>query len=220
MSEAQSPSPEEFERIGSALARYLHQSHCPEVARLMCEIVVTVGRILAPVGDSRDAFDRLRDEERRLAGLLRELAETVIEAHPAPSESWQSVPDKSSREHLLFVYGTLKRGHFRNSVLSGQTFLGDVSTMPYYRLYDCGSYPALVEVDRGVSVQGELWRVEPECIRLLDDIEGVDRGLYRRGLVRLAPPHDQLTVEAYFYCRRVEGLPDCGTTWPRQTARS
>ena len=126
----------------------------------------------------------------------------------------------------LFIYGTLKRGHSRAGVLSGQRFLGEVYTQARYRLYDTGSYPALVEVAlsdgvRGREIQGELWQVDAACLATLDKIEGVPR-LFRRLPVELKPlegneetvvPVTDGDVEAYFYQHAVAGLRDCGDCW-------
>lgn len=113
----------------------------------------------------------------------------------------------------LFVYGTLKRGFCRSGALRGQTFLGTASTEPRYRMYDCGTFPGLVEVDDGLGIQGEVYEIDEACFRHLDDVEGVDINLYRRGLVELEWPYPGEEVWAYFYCRDLSLLRDCGTVW-------
>ncbi len=130
---------------------------------------------------------------------------------------------------VIFIYGTLKRGQKRAAVLEGQQFLGEVVTAPFYRLFDTGSYPALVECSGGVEtdasggpVEGELWRVDDACLAELDRIECVP-DLYRRGPVAIAEvvgadadSHFEASeqVETYFYQRSTEGLRDCGRCWP------
>ena len=59
---------------------------------------------------------------------------------------------------LLFVYGTLKRGHCRARMLDGQRFIGGVQTKPIYRLVNCGKYPGLIRADTadGRAIEGEL----------------------------------------------------------------
>lgn len=113
----------------------------------------------------------------------------------------------------LFVYGTLKRGEPRHGYLAGQRFVGISRTRPLYRLYDLGDYPGLVERAGGVSIEGELWEVDGECLARLDRVEGCDVGLYRRGWAELVPPHHKLRAVAYFYQQSVEGRDDCGTEW-------
>ena len=113
----------------------------------------------------------------------------------------------------LFIYGTLKRGHERAGLLSGQQFLGDAQAGPFYRMYRVDQYPGLVHDVAGVAVQGELWEVDAECLAELDRVEAVDDGLYQRQLIELADPWQNQAVEAYFYLQPVDGLVDCGTCW-------
>lgn len=113
----------------------------------------------------------------------------------------------------LFVYGTLKQGQPRHRFLAGQKFVGAAQTQPHYRLYHLGSYPGLVHATDGLAIEGELWDVSEECLKQLDRIEGVETGLYRREVVLLAPPHDQLFAVTYLYQLDVGGLPDCGVRW-------
>ena len=112
----------------------------------------------------------------------------------------------------LFIYGTLKRGHSRSANLVGQQFLGEAKTLACYRLFDCGSYPGLVENEQGLEIVGEVWSVDEACLRQLDLVEAVEEGLYRRAQIKLQPPFDS-PVESYFYLLPVEKLKDCGDCW-------
>lgn len=114
---------------------------------------------------------------------------------------------------LIFVYGTLMRGGCRAGVLNEQLFLGEARTLESYRIYDCGSYPGLVEAEDGRSIEGELWSIDAECAQRLDLIEAVDEGLYVRKRVRLASPHESEEVQTYLYAQSIEGLRDCGVRW-------
>lgn len=113
----------------------------------------------------------------------------------------------------LFVYGTLMRGESRHRHLAGATFVGDARTQPEYRLFDVGDYPALVDSTAGRSIAGEVWLVNEETRRVLDDVEGVDEGLYARVPVRLQPPFDGIAVETYIFRRSVANLPEIETGW-------
>lgn len=124
--------------------------------------------------------------------------------------------------HVLFIYGTLKRGHCRADALAGQTFLGEVTTVAEaYVLLDCGAYPGLVEAKHNAApVEGELWRVDDDCLARLDAIEGVAEGLFARRAVRLrdlADLTDPLPAEAipqaYFYTGETTGKRACGGRW-------
>ena len=114
---------------------------------------------------------------------------------------------------MLFIYGTLKRGHSRGSALADQHYLGEARTRPCYRMYRVDQYPALVHAEPGVKVEGELWDVKADCLVELDRIEGVDEGLYRRELIELEGDGQEKSVEAYFYLPPTEGLEDCGRCW-------
>lgn len=119
-------------------------------------------------------------------------------------------------EQLLFVYGTLKRGDVRGSALAGQRFVSVALTLPRYRLFDCGDYPALIAATGGGSgreISGELWAVDAPCLQRLDAVEGVDEHLYCRSTIALAPPHADAVVEAYFYLRSVTGLIELDGRW-------
>ena len=119
----------------------------------------------------------------------------------------------------VFVYGTLKRSHQRNHVLVNQTFIGEATTTADYRMYDLGDYPGLKEVEpgSGVGVQGEIYQVDQACLRQLDQIEGVDQGLYQRREVRLDSrkglclPASQPV--AYFYLGDTSSCTDNSDCW-------
>jgi gamma-glutamylcyclotransferase (GGCT)/AIG2-like uncharacterized protein YtfP len=112
---------------------------------------------------------------------------------------------------LLFVYGTLKRGHRNHRHLAGQEYVGPACTVARYRLFDCGAYPGLVDAPvGGMSIDGELWRVHVAALPDLDVFEDVPDTFERRvvALQDVAGP-----VFAYFYVRDVSKLGDCGNSW-------
>jgi gamma-glutamylaminecyclotransferase len=116
----------------------------------------------------------------------------------------------------LFVYGTLKQGFSRNQYLRDQRFDGKARTVPRYRLFDCGSYPGLVPAPIGAegrSIEGEIWDVDAVCLTILDKVEAVGEGLYRRERVELETPFDAMTVETYYFNQSTDGLCDCGDRW-------
>lgn len=119
----------------------------------------------------------------------------------------------------IFVYGSLKRGQLLHEALNGQQFLGFATTLPEYALFDCGQYPALVKVaTNGDAVKGELFSVDPICLQKLDQIEGVDEGLYSREIVKLENAgsnlEEKVHVWAWFYLHSVASLKRCGDEWP------
>ena len=116
--------------------------------------------------------------------------------------------------HLLFVYGTLKRGCRNHHHLAGQSWVGVARTAPGYRLYDLGGYPGLaVFAEDRTGVSGEVWSVEPAALQRLDAFEGVHTGLYRRGPIALQPPFADRTVDAYFPVAPAPGDRAIGAEW-------
>ena len=114
----------------------------------------------------------------------------------------------------VFVYGTLKRGFCNHHLLTGQQFLGEARTAPGFTLYSLGDYPGLVpSADPLQQVVGEMWAVDPECLRQLDLLEGVAEQLYARRPIPLAPPFAHETVESYFYLRSIAGRASIGAVW-------
>ena len=96
----------------------------------------------------------------------------------------------------------------------GQKLLSNAQTLPRYRLFDCGEYPGLVETESGISIKGEVWEVSTRGIARVDEIEGVAEKLFERRRIWLDEPYMDDYVEAYFYCRDIERLSDCGSCWP------
>jgi gamma-glutamylcyclotransferase (GGCT)/AIG2-like uncharacterized protein YtfP len=115
------------------------------------------------------------------------------------------------RTHLFFFYGTLKKGQCRNGVLSEQEYIGPAKTKPNYLMYNCGSFPALVEVaeGEGKEIEGELWRVKDSLIPVLDRIEGAP-WLYKLNNVRTDVEGE---VKTYLYQQDTSRLRECGVLW-------
>jgi gamma-glutamylcyclotransferase (GGCT)/AIG2-like uncharacterized protein YtfP len=117
--------------------------------------------------------------------------------------------------HRVFVYGTLKRGGSNHGHLAGQTFIAQARTVPEFRLYELSGYPGLIfDSAKGLSIHGEIWEVDADCLDKLDRLEGIDEGLYTRVPIRLLPPNDAVTVEAYLYLRETHGCRDLGENFP------
>jgi gamma-glutamylcyclotransferase (GGCT)/AIG2-like uncharacterized protein YtfP len=112
---------------------------------------------------------------------------------------------------LLFVYGSLKRGHANHAQLAGAAFLGAAQTAPGYSLYRVGAYPGLA-LGGHAAVTGELYGVARAAFRRLDEFEGCP-WLYERGRVHLA---DGRSAHAYLIPdgRRSECDECLGGTWP------
>lgn len=132
-------------------------------------------------------------------------------------------------KHLLFCYGTLKKGHTRHRVIADQRYLGTAILKPNYKMVYLGGFPALIPAlaGEGSKVQGELYEVDDICMREIDKVEGVDHGLFKRDTLQLEShvaymlPTQQTTfnslekgeVEGYVYGREVGNSRDCGCFW-------
>jgi gamma-glutamylcyclotransferase (GGCT)/AIG2-like uncharacterized protein YtfP len=102
----------------------------------------------------------------------------------------------------LFVYGTLKRGGSRHSLLKGCPFLGRALAKGF-ALYDLGAYPGMVPGD-GV-VRGEVYEIPEGLLRELDWVEATPF-LFRRELIEVVlEDHTPLRAHTYLYNREVEG---------------
>ena len=137
--------------------------------------------------------------------------------------------------HLMFIYGTLKRGFVRNHALRNQRYIWIARTEPKYAMFGYGGFPALVDetlaeasnVTATKRIFGELYEVDDTCIQELDKIEGTDRGLFERREIALGEvtmttlPSDEAVwnslgrkvAMSYFFKKNVNGCADCGALW-------
>jgi gamma-glutamylcyclotransferase (GGCT)/AIG2-like uncharacterized protein YtfP len=110
-------------------------------------------------------------------------------------------------EHIIFVYGTLKKNCVANDMLRESQYLGTAITKPLYQLYSCGSYPALVACENGSNIQGEIYGISDEQKKRLDIYEGVAYGLYEfkkielysLNIVGFESVSSILDIKAYFF---------------------
>ena len=194
---------------------YLARQHSPAVGAELRGLIETLAEIANLSGGSAvDQFERLKHLESAIDRHLIALGDAHQASVHARSALVADQPDRSANDHvLLFVYGTLKRAYGRNHYLSAQKFVGEATTEPKYRLFNCGDYPALVHDSGGRCIEGELWEIDSSCLAILDEVEGVPQNLYRREPISLQFPAEAGEVVAYFYQRSTDGLPDCGVRW-------
>ena len=92
-------------------------------------------------------------------------------------------------EHLVFVYGTLKRGEPNHYLLqpeskSGQSiFVGTGCTEKKFPLVVATAYniPHLLDVPgSGSKVSGEIFSVDQSMLNILDELEGIPKHYQRR----------------------------------------
>ena len=98
-------------------------------------------------------------------------------------------------KHLVFVYGTLRRGgagamHIR---FPGSKFIADAQVMG--SLYDLGAYPGLLLNESNSLVVGEVYEVDDETLKRLDDFEASSS--YRRKQVEISLGDGRLVCWTY-----------------------
>lgn len=105
--------------------------------------------------------------------------------------------------HLVFVYGTLKRGLHNHRWLAdnGAEFLGEAITRDPHRLFVDG-LPFLVEGpgehQPGARVRGELYKVSPLGLKALDYLEG-HPSFYERRLAPVLVGSTEMEAWIYFH---------------------
>lgn len=86
-----------------------------------------------------------------------------------------------TNRHLIFVYGTLKRGWGNNAIIHDQKFLSEASTVGNkYQMHALGGFPGIVSGDK--NIPGELWEVDDTAFARCDRLEG-HPNFYKRELV-------------------------------------
>jgi gamma-glutamylaminecyclotransferase len=118
-----------------------------------------------------------------------------------------------ANSHLVFVYGSLKRGERNHALLRAVEFRGEARTEQQFRLYALPFFPALVRDPADPqSIVGEVYAVDDTTLRLLDRLEANGR-LYQRELIHvncLERPHESLLAWTYLYLGDLRGA----RPWP------
>lgn len=107
-------------------------------------------------------------------------------------------------KHLVFVYGTLRRGGLRSmpELFPGSKFVGDARAGG--SLYDLGPHPFLLLEESGSSVVGEVYEVDGELLKRLDDVESSADYLRRQTEVSLG----DRTATCWTYTPDADSFPD------------
>ena len=105
--------------------------------------------------------------------------------------------------HLVFVYGTLKRGYPNNPLLEGSQFLGEAVTVPTYKMVET-SFPVIMPDPSGKPVAGEIYTVDDATLARLDQLEREGRS-YDRVMIDATLPlsnEERLPTQAFIYVGR------------------
>jgi gamma-glutamylaminecyclotransferase len=104
----------------------------------------------------------------------------------------------SSHTHIIFVYGTLRKGQWNHYLLDGSKFLGMARTKQKYALYGSG-IPFLSRTRAVSQVTGEVYAVDEATLQRLDELEG-HPDAYTRELAEVVLENGtELTAWIYFY---------------------
>lgn len=104
------------------------------------------------------------------------------------SKTAAPVRKSTTQKHRVFVYGTLKRGNGNHHLLSRSEFIGKATTAPEFRLLSAfrNVFPYLVPGDK--SIIGEVFEVDDETLRHLDQLEGYRPGAKNNHYNRVTIP--------------------------------
>ena len=89
-------------------------------------------------------------------------------------------------KHLVFVYGTLRRGSGALAMperFPGSKFIADAEVSG--QLYDLGAYPGLRLDESNTSVTGEVYEVDDETLKRLDEFEASSNYLRKQVVISL-----------------------------------
>lgn len=111
--------------------------------------------------------------------------------------------------HLVFVYGTLRKGEKYSYYLKEAECLNENCTIEG-QLYDTGwGYPALVCESSNILVKGELYRVTSEQLKELDKLEDYEENgtnnLYERITVKVATENGEQEEAIVYVMTSIKG---------------
>ncbi len=75
-------------------------------------------------------------------------------------------------QHLLFVYGTLKKKFPNHHYLSDAVYKGQARTEKRYALFESGALPFACKMPEIAPVQGELYKIDDNTLKRIDKLEG------------------------------------------------
>lgn len=82
----------------------------------------------------------------------------------------------------MFVYGTLMKGELHHTSIAHARFLRAAATRPEFELIQVDYYPAMLPGGT-TRVVGELYEVDDQTLRQLDELEEVPDYYERRSIV-------------------------------------
>lgn len=98
--------------------------------------------------------------------------------------------------HLIFTYGTLKKGHGNHRLLESATYLGTAQSLPEFTMLHLGGFPGIVRGGETV-IKGELYEVDDATLSRLDRLEGHPTFYERQPLTVTLEDGTTAEVEGY-----------------------
>lgn len=99
--------------------------------------------------------------------------------------------------HLVFVYGTLKKGFHNYHYLQDSEFVGSGRTTEKYALY-VDHIPFVVKDEQVSFIYGEIYSVDDSLLAILDQLEG-HPSWYCREQIDVILDDDNSVVSACLY---------------------
>ena len=113
-----------------------------------------------------------------------------------------------NRQHLVFVYGTLRQGHGNHHLLKDAYSYGVGSTVDSYAMYLTSGYPYVTSSEAHYPIVGEMYAVDDATLEELDRMEGHPRYYERREISVIV---DGERYSPWMYFRNPPGvLMQCG----------
>jgi len=106
-----------------------------------------------------------------------------------------------SDEHILFVYGTLKREFSNHYFLRNSDFLGWAKTAQRYGLY-VDEYPLVYEEDPVSPIIGEAYRIDGDTLKHIDGLEGHPDHYHREQVEIILDTGERCNAWIYFFPKR------------------
>lgn len=103
-------------------------------------------------------------------------------------------------QHILFVYGTLKRSFHNHYLLEKAEYLGTGYTRSKYAMYKSG-IPFVIKTEQVSNIHGELYQIDENTLKQLDRLEG-HPDWYCREKVEIVSASGQTIIGwLYFYSK-------------------
>lgn len=107
------------------------------------------------------------------------------------------------KQHLVFVYGTLRQGHSNHQLMGDAQCHGVGCTRDRYAMYIVSGYPYVTSTEARYPIVGELYAVDDAMLEKLDKVEGHPRYYVRR---EVAVDVGGVEYRAWMYVRDPHGI--------------